>query len=310
MNKMKGNPQAITVWNQIASSDQQKLLTNVFCSHCHEVRSTSDPTVTIDKKDFLIKGDCATCGKRVVRYVEVDVTKNTTHPLENPDYTRLLKLAAYPKNGKFNQLLDTLPPLILTNHGVWKINDYDLVDEDDSNSLDKEIYHDVMLLGNRPWWEMEQIMPNPNGEPIDEMYCPILEGIEITESEGNSAGMNFFKSLLKIDHRCLDAYAHIGNIYFNLKGSKRRFDRAKAYYKQGVAIGLKAIGEHIHDVFPWGMIDNRPFLRCLHGFGLCLLEQQKIDDAFAIFKHMLLLNPLDNQGARFMIADIMEREFN
>jgi hypothetical protein len=26
-------------------------------------------------------------------------------------------------------------------------------------------------------------------------------------------------------------------------------------------------------VLPWGQIDNRPFLRCMHGFGLCLWLQ-------------------------------------
>ncbi len=131
-----------------------------------------------------------------------------------------------------------------------------------------------------------------------------MDGIEIHEEQGFNAALAHFKELIKIDNRCIDAYAHIGNMYFNLKGG-RAHNVAKSYYKQGVAIGLQAIGDRLNDVFPWGMINNRPFLRCIEGFGLCFLKQDKIADALDIFKQMLLLNPIDNQGVRFIISDYL-----
>ena len=57
-------------------------------------------------------------------------------------------------------------------------------------------------------------------------------------------------------------------------------------------------------MLPWGLIDNRPFLRCLHGVGLSLWRLGKTREAAAAFRKMLWLNPGDNQGARFELADV------
>ena len=57
-------------------------------------------------------------------------------------------------------------------------------------------------------------------------------------------------------------------------------------------------------LLPWGYIDNRPFLRCMHGYGLCLWRLGRLDDAARIFTRLLWLNPSDNQGARFLVEEV------
>jgi tetratricopeptide (TPR) repeat protein len=52
------------------------------------------------------------------------------------------------------------------------------------------------------------------------------------------------------------------------------------------------------------MIDNRPYLRCLHGYGLCLWRLNRFDEAAAVFTRMLWMNPSDNQGARFNLNEV------
>ena len=131
-----------------------------------------------------------------------------------------------------------------------------------------------------------------------------MQGIEIRESGDWYGAIRHMKGLLKTDERCLDAYAHLGNSYFRY-GQPHELKIAKNFYKTGVAIGLKSIGNKINDVFLWGLIDNRPFLRCLHGLGLCCYRQGQPTDALAIFTKMLWLNPYDNQGARFLINDLL-----
>ena len=42
------------------------------------------------------------------------------------------------------------------------------------------------------------------------------------------------------------------------------------HYEVGVRIGELSLGPDFDGLLPWGYIDNRPFLRCMHGFGLCL----------------------------------------
>ena len=69
-------------------------------------------------------------------------------------------------------------------------------------------------------------------------------------------------------------------------------------------IGNLSLGPDFSAVLPWGLISNRPYLRCLHGYGLCLWRLKRFDEAIAVFSRMLWMNPSDNQGARFNLADL------
>ena len=66
----------------------------------------------------------------------------------------------------------------------------------------------------------------------------------------------------------------------------------------------KSLGKNFEGLLPWGMIDNRPFLRCMNGFGLCLWRLDRFEEAARIFERMLWLNPSDNQGVRFLIDEV------
>ena len=72
----------------------------------------------------------------------------------------------------------------------------------------------------------------------------------------------------------------------------------------GRQIGELSLGTDFNGVLPWGLIDNRPYLRCLHGYGLCLWRLKRFGVAAAAFTRMLGLHPSDNQGARFNLNDI------
>jgi hypothetical protein len=72
-------------------------------------------------------------------------------------------------------------------------------------------------------------------------------------------------------------------------------------------IGELSLGGDFDGILLWRIIDNRPFLRCLHGYGLCLWRAGDFDDAKRVFRRMLWLNPPDNQGVRFVITDVQAR---
>lgn len=101
------------------------------------------------------------------------------------------------------------------------------------------------------------------------------------------------------DLRCLDAHAHLGNLAFD-----RIAGDAIRHYEVGFRIGELSLPEGFDGVLPWGHIDNRPFLRCMHGFGLCLWRLGRFEEAHRILNRMLWLNPSDNQGVRILIADV------
>jgi len=74
-----------------------------------------------------------------------------------------------------------------------------------------------------------------------------------------------------------------------------------------VAIGERALPAGFSGLLPWGLIDNRPFLRALHGLALCRWRLRDFDAARAICESLLWLNPDDNQGVRDIIDVIARR---
>ena len=108
--------------------------------------------------------------------------------------------------------------------------------------------------------------------------------------------------LLARDLRCLDAHAHLGNFAFD-----RSPTEALRHYEIGVAIGALSLGMEFDGVLAWGLIDNRPFLRCLNGYALCLWRLERFAESRTVLERMLWLNPSDNQGVRFIIDDVRKR---
>jgi tetratricopeptide (TPR) repeat protein len=100
------------------------------------------------------------------------------------------------------------------------------------------------------------------------------------------------------DLRCLDAHAHLGSQLFD-----RSPARALVHYEIGMRIGELSLPDGFDGVLAWSCLYNRPFLRCLHGYGLCLWRLGRSEEAVQVFERILAFNPNDNQGARFSWSD-------
>jgi hypothetical protein len=105
--------------------------------------------------------------------------------------------------------------------------------------------------------------------------------------------------VLAEDLRCIDAHAHLGNIVFD-----RSPTEAIVHYEIGVRIGELSLGPDFDAYLPWGRIYNRPFLRCLKGYALCVWRLGRLLEAEQLFERILTLNPPDNQGVRFCYQDV------
>lgn len=99
--------------------------------------------------------------------------------------------------------------------------------------------------------------------------------------------------------RFLDAHAHLGNLEFD-----RDPKTALRHYEVGVAIGDLSVGPEFRGILPWSILENRAYLRCLHGQGLALWKLGRLGDAESVMRRMLRLNPNDNQGARICLSDL------
>lgn len=155
----------------------------------------------------------------------------------------------------------------------------------------------IVARGPRPAFEMELVLPGADPEDWD--GDPITDAVDLREAGDMRGARAALLTLLVADLRCLDAHAHLGNFAFD-----RRPERAIRHYEAGVRIGEFALGGGFDGLLPWGLLENRPFMRCLHGFGLSCWRLDRADEAAAVFERMLWLNPGDNQGARFLLGAV------
>jgi hypothetical protein len=190
-----------------------------------------------------------------------------------------------------------LVPLRLEPRGVW-----DPADEyrGDAGEAIEAWAEPIIARGPRDEFEMEQVLPG--WDPDDPDSDPITESNDLKDAGDPRAALKILMNLCEADLRCLDAHAHLGNFAFN-----SRLDDAVRHYEAGLRIGELTLSRNFDGVLPWGFVDNRPFLRCVHGYGLCCWRLGRFGEAERTFERMLWLNPSDNQGARFLVHQVRTR---
>jgi tetratricopeptide (TPR) repeat protein len=192
--------------------------------------------------------------------------------------------------------LDLIPLKLLHEH-LWDPKEHYWGEDDEPL---EEWAEPIFKSGKRPSFEMEQIIPGFNPEKWE--MDPITEAVELKNAGYLSEARERLEDMIEKDPRCIDAYSHLGTLVFDVDAKW-----ARNYYELGVKICELSFEKDFNGVLPWGMIDNRPFLRCLHGYGLCLWRLGHFKEAEAVFNRMLWLNPTDNQGARFIIEEVQDK---
>ncbi|MCK9461028.1 MAG: cytoplasmic protein [Proteobacteria bacterium] len=190
-----------------------------------------------------------------------------------------------------------LTPLALKDEGEWDPKDEYWGEE--GEPID-EWAKPIIARGPRQAYEMEQVVPGRDPDDFDS--DPICESNDLKDAGDGAAAYKILMELCQADLRCLDAHAHLGNFVFD-----HRPKDAIRHYEVGVRIGELSLPAAFDGLLPWGHIDNRPFMRCLHGYGLCLWRLERFEEAERVFDRMLWLNPSDNQGVRFLIDEVRAR---
>jgi hypothetical protein len=191
-----------------------------------------------------------------------------------------------------------LVPLKLKDEGVWDPREQYWGEPDEPVD---EWAKPIIARGERREFEMEQVLPGADSD--DPESDPINESNDLKDAGDVRSARRLLMELCQADLRCLDAHAHLGNLAFE-------HDPALAirHYEVGVRIGELSLASDFDGLLAWGFVDNRPFLRCLHGFGLCCWRLGRFDEAERVFVRMLWLNPSDNQGVRFLIEAVRAKE--
>ncbi|KPF42988.1 hypothetical protein IP87_21390 [beta proteobacterium AAP121] len=133
-----------------------------------------------------------------------------------------------------------------------------------------------------------------------------LDGLLDAKEQGALTSAGYTKSLQKLiaeEPDFTDAHAHLAYAWIEQGKPKKALDASLA--------GLAAANRHIPEGFagqlPWGLLENRPYLRTLHGALLAAVRLGRHKDAVAFAERMLTLNPTDNQGVRYLLGSELLR---
>jgi tetratricopeptide (TPR) repeat protein len=136
------------------------------------------------------------------------------------------------------------------------------------------------------------------GEEVDDR---VEDGIDWMDADLKRS-VSIFRKLIREYPEHIDAHHHLA-LTLDLMG---RTDEAFELWEKAVTTALKFFPSHFsmeQDRLEWGHIENRPFLRLYHSFGLQLMKRGETENALDVFEKILTLNPNDNQGARGLAVE-------
>jgi tetratricopeptide (TPR) repeat protein len=138
----------------------------------------------------------------------------------------------------------------------------------------------------------------------DNLMDEFGSGCEFYEQGNLDEAERVFKAVLAQMRDHLDAIHHLALVL----SERNLLDQARDLWDQSVRIGRKAFPQDFklgRERLEWGWLENRPFLRCLHGLALARYDEGEVEEALRLFQELLSLNPNDNQGVRAMAEEVL-----
>lgn len=164
------------------------------------------------------------------------------------------------------------------------------------NMIQKKNQLELTCTGDREW-------VFPDQDTTEEIYEMFDMAVDLMDESRYGSAKSMLKDLLKLKSDHIDAIHHLAII----EDRKKNKERSRVLWEQGVEIGRSAIPKRFKrgsSRIPWSYLENRPFLRCLHGYAWALREDGRMNEALDAFKEILDYNPDDNQGARDILMDM------
>jgi len=136
----------------------------------------------------------------------------------------------------------------------------------------------------------------------EELMDKFGEGIELWQTGHTRAAEKIHKEIIAEFPGFLDVYNQLGLLYEESDRDRLAFES----WIKGYQIGRRAFPDNFtpgEDLLPWGMLENRPFLRCVHGLALCFFDGGNLAKGIELFEFIISANPNDNQGIRAVLVE-------
>ncbi len=132
---------------------------------------------------------------------------------------------------------------------------------------------------------------------IDQVFAA---GWAALQSGALSEAEEAFLGVLATDPNHADALNGLGTVAFH----EKRLDEAETMHKKALASALAFYQGSLPTRAEWGIPHDRALLRALHGLALVAFRKGDTAEAERRFHAIIGLNPKDNTGARYLLADI------
>jgi tetratricopeptide (TPR) repeat protein len=144
------------------------------------------------------------------------------------------------------------------------------------------------------------------GQPLDRPGdTPLEQAQDIMYQAWDATGarrIRLARKALTVSEDCADAYVLLA------EEAVKTIEEARELFEKGVAAGERALGPKAFEEDAghfWGIIETRPYMRARAGLAGCLYNMGKREEAVAHYQDMLRLNPGDNQGIRYFLANLL-----
>lgn len=134
-------------------------------------------------------------------------------------------------------------------------------------------------------------------QEIDHLFSA---GWAALQSGALSEAEEAFLGVLATDPNHADALNGLGTVAFH----EKRLDEAEAMHEKACKIALKFYKGKMPSHVEWETPHDRTLLRALHGAALVAYRRGDTKEAEKRLQDVVALNPKDNTGARFLLADI------
>ena len=186
----------------------------------------------------------------------------------------------------------------IPGHQFREIEPYDPSEWYSSRELQGFI-GECMGRGRRMSYEFEDYTGfgfyGPNTDPV----------YESTECDTLDERYAMLMKLFEAYPQCIDAIVHVGYQYL-----KKAFylHHAENCFRTAILVAQKNLPPDFDGIILWSCLNNRPYLRALHGLLLTQWRQGVFEPAAKTACTILRLNPPDNHGVRFLIDKITSHE--
>ena len=143
-----------------------------------------------------------------------------------------------------------------------------------------------------------EIPPSLALDPLDEAQSLVYEAWNTEGPHKNELA----RRALDLSPDCADAYVILA------KHEARTRDAALDLYRKGLEAGTRALDPALFTQAEgkfWGIMETRPYMRARLGLAECLWDAGKKDEALDHLRNLLILNPADDQGVRYILLQCL-----